>query len=168
MTFFGITALGPPNPLQAGLTSALGLTVFSDEEFEAAFHKMDKDGSGTITPDEVEDLLYETYGFPPLEEEVAMFMNDFDLNKDGKVTLEEFKLCLTRMREKMNEKSKQAKEYTSFNQLKADRFKHRRVNNEVQDKFKVPVTFNQSLGFHVHDQQQKEIAKQEMKPIRHC
>ena len=63
----------------------------------------------------------------------------------------------------MNEKSKQAKEYTSFNQLKADRFKHRRVNNEVQDKFKVPVTFNQSLGFHVHDQQQKEIAKQERK-----
>ena len=80
MTFFGITALGPPNPLQAGLCSALGLSVFSDEEFEAAFVKMDRDGSGAITPDEVEDLLYETYGFPPLEEEVAMFMTDFDMN----------------------------------------------------------------------------------------
>ena len=41
---------------------------------------MDKDGSQTITPDEVEDLLYETYGFPPLEDEVAMFMAEFDLN----------------------------------------------------------------------------------------
>jgi hypothetical protein len=35
---------------------------------------MDKDGSQTITSDEVEDLLHETYGFPPLEEEVEMFM----------------------------------------------------------------------------------------------
>ena len=91
MTFFGITTLGPPKPLAAGLTSALGLTVFSDEEFEAAFVKMDKDGSGAITPDEVEDLLYETYGFPPLEDEVAMFMKEFDLNQDGKVTMDEFK-----------------------------------------------------------------------------
>ena len=63
---------------------------------------MDKDGSGTITPDEVEELLTECYGFPPLEEEVEMFMTEFDLNKDGKVTIEEFKSALTRMREKMN------------------------------------------------------------------
>lgn len=98
MTFFGITQLGPPQPLAAGLTSALGLTVFSDEEFNAAFMKMDKDGSGTITPDEVEDLLFETYGFPPLEDEVAMFMSEFDLNNDGKVTFEEFNKTLGSMR----------------------------------------------------------------------
>ena len=51
---------------------------------------MDRDGSGAITLDEVEDLLHETYGFPPLEEEVNMFMQRFDTNHDGKVTLEEF------------------------------------------------------------------------------
>jgi len=61
---------------------------------------MDKDGSGFITPDEVEDLLFETYGFPPLEEEVEskhkifitclVFMKEFDLNQDGKVTWQEF------------------------------------------------------------------------------
>ena len=112
--FFGITQLGAPNPLQAGLVSALGLNVFSDEEFECAFAKMDKDGSGTITPDEVEDLLYCTYGFPPLEDEVAMFMSEFDINADGKVTLEEFKATLCRMRAKMAEKAGTAKEYTSF------------------------------------------------------
>ena len=112
--FFGITQLGAPNPLQAGLVSALGLNVFSDEEFCAAFKKMDKDGSGTITPDEVEDLLYCTYGFPPLEDEVAMFMSEFDLNQDGKVTYEEFSFTLSRMREKMNDKAGKAKEYTSF------------------------------------------------------
>ena len=75
---------------------------------------MDRDGSGTITPDEVEDLLYATYGFPPLEDEVAMFMSEFDLNQDGKVTYEEFTCVLQRMRAKMNEKAGKAKEYTSF------------------------------------------------------
>ncbi len=44
--------------------------MFNDEEFKAAFDKVDKDQSGYITSDEVESLLFETYGFPPLEDEV--------------------------------------------------------------------------------------------------
>ena len=76
----------------------IGLTVYTDEEFEAAFEKVDKDGSGFITPNEVEELLYETYGYPALEEEIQMFMEDFDSNHDGKVSKEEFKAALTRMR----------------------------------------------------------------------
>ena len=48
----------------------LGITTFSEEEFRRSFEKVDKDGSGFITANEVEDLLFETYGFPPLEEEV--------------------------------------------------------------------------------------------------
>ncbi len=44
--------------------------MFSEEEFKASFEKVDRDGSGFITADEVENLLFETYGFPPLEEEV--------------------------------------------------------------------------------------------------
>ena len=49
MSFFGITALGPPNSFSAGLVSALGINVFSEQEFEATFRRMDKDGSGAIT-----------------------------------------------------------------------------------------------------------------------
>ena len=70
MSFFGITALGPPNIFKSSLVNALGLTVYSDEEFEAAFHRVDKDQSGFITPTEVEELLYETYGYPAHEEEI--------------------------------------------------------------------------------------------------
>ena len=46
-----------------------------------------------------------------------MFMEDFDANSDGKVSLEEFKNALTRMREALGKKDSAAKEYTSFNQL---------------------------------------------------
>ena len=44
--------------------------MFTEEEFKSSFEKVDKDGSGFITANEVEDLLFATYGFPPLEEEV--------------------------------------------------------------------------------------------------
>lgn len=101
--------------------------MFSDEEFESTFHRVDKDGNGSITPDEVEILLTETYGFPPLEEEVKMFMEEFDLNQDGRVTLQEFKSSLIRMRQKMDERAAQGREYTSATQMREDRFKHRRM-----------------------------------------
>ena len=79
-----------------------GITVYSDEEFEEAFKRVDRDNSGFITSNEVEELLYETYGYPPLEEEVKMFMEEFDANHDGKVSLEEFKNALNRMRKNLD------------------------------------------------------------------
>ena len=35
-----------------------GITVYTDEEFDAAFAKVDRDNSGYITANEVEELLY--------------------------------------------------------------------------------------------------------------
>jgi len=151
MSFFGITALGPPNQFQTALVNALGINVFSEEEFKASFERVDKDHSGYITSEEVETLLFETYGFPPLEDEVKLFMEEFDVNHDGKVTWEEFHATLVRLREKVNSKAKGAKEYTSFNKMRDDRYKHRRMGGEIQDKYKIPLTFNQSVGFHHKD-----------------
>ena len=105
MTFFGVTQLGVQNSFKSSLVNALGFSVYSIEEYQAAFKKLDKDGSGFITPDEVEDLLFETYGFPPIEEEVELFMKEFDLNEDGKVSWEEFTLSMERIKAKMDEKS---------------------------------------------------------------
>ena len=54
MSFFGITALGPPNQFKSSLVNALGLNVYSDEEFQEAFRKVDTNNNGFITKDEVE------------------------------------------------------------------------------------------------------------------
>ena len=132
MSFFGITALGPPNIFKSSMINALGLNVYTDEEFEAAFKRVDKDSSGYITKDEVEELLYETYGYPALEEEVKMFMEDFDANHDGKVSLDEFKAALSRMRETLKGQDTAAKEYTSFNKMAGDRYKHIRMDRNLE------------------------------------
>lgn len=95
-------------------------------------------------------------------------MEEFDTNKDGRVSWEEFRAALGRMKEKVSQKAGNAKEYTSAKQLREDRFKHRRMNNELQDKYKVPMTFNQSVGFFHKDEIQKDITKQNRYPINKC
>ena len=148
MSFFGITALGPPNIFKSSMVNALGLNVYTDEEFETAFQKVDKEGSGCITTAEVEELLYETYGYPALEEEVKMFTETIEANHEGgKVSLEEFKVCLGQMREQLKGMDNAAKEYTSFNKMNGDRYKHIRMEKNLESKYKVPLTFNQSIGF---------------------
>ena len=52
----------------------------------------------------MEDLLFETYGYPALEEEVKLFMDYFDANHDGKISLDEFKTALTNMRNDLGKK----------------------------------------------------------------
>ena len=91
-----------------------GINVYTDEEFEEAFKRVDKDNSGFITSNEVEELLYETFGYPALEDEIKMFMDEFDANNDGKVSLEEFKAALTRMRTNLDAKKDCGKEYKSY------------------------------------------------------
>ena len=101
--------------------------MYTDQEFEEAFKRVDRDNSGYITSNEVEELLYETYGYPALEEEIKMFMEEFDANQDGRVSMEEFKQALHRMRENLDKKKDVAKEYTSFTKMNADRYKHIRM-----------------------------------------
>ena len=134
----------------------------------AAFEKVDKDKSGYITPNEVEELLFETYGYPALEEEIKMFMEDFDSNHDGKVSLEEFKTALCRMRDILKGKNNAGCEYTSHVKYSEDRFKHTRMANELEDKYKVPLTFNQSIGFKVTDPRNNDLIKMERHPIVLC
>ena len=52
--------------------------------------------------------------------------------------------------------------------MKDDRFKHARMNKDVTDKYKLPMTAAQTNGFYVKDKQQQEIAKQTCYPVRKC
>ena len=45
MAFFGLTALGAQNPFAAQSKSYAYLNIFDEEEFKAAFDKVDKAGT---------------------------------------------------------------------------------------------------------------------------
>ena len=52
--------------------------------------------------------------------------------------------------------------------MREDRFKHRRLQGEVTEKYKLPMTSNQKNGFYLKDEQQQEIAKMTRYPVRKC
>lgn len=147
MSFFGITSLGPQNSFKSHLINAIGLTIYSLEEFKTAFERIDRDRSGYIEIEEVQALLRETYGVEPLDEEVTMFMLEFDSNSDGKITWEEFTQALDRIRGDLEEKSKRAVEVTSFEILNYRRRKHIRAEQDPTEKYRKPLTFGQTYGF---------------------
>ena len=68
----------------------------------------------------------------------------------------------------MNKNANKAREYTSFNKMKDDRFKHKRMDFNLQEKYKLPLTFNQSVGFQHMDETQKTITMQKKYPINKC
>ncbi|KAA0196995.1 Calmodulin [Fasciolopsis buskii] len=55
------------------------------------FRRLDRDGNGVVSRAELENGL-QAAGVPP--KSVDRVMNDLDLNKDGKITLNEYKLAL--------------------------------------------------------------------------
>jgi Ca2+-binding EF-hand superfamily protein len=59
MAFFGLTQVGPQNQFQAAVLDAMDITLFSEEEFRAAFTKLDRDRSGFIETGEVRPPLCE-------------------------------------------------------------------------------------------------------------
>jgi len=164
MTHFGITALGAPNSFQSGLCSALGINVFAEEEFAATFRRYAAE-DGCINSSQVEDLLHDTFGFPPLEEEVVMISEKLE---GDRVSWAQFWAVIEELQRTTKSKAGCAKEYTSYEKMRQDRFKNIRMNTELQNKYKVPLTSAQSYGFYTNDAQQMEISKQVSFPVVHC
>ena len=72
------------------------------------------------------------------------------------------------MRQGLANKDGAAKEYTSYNAMFSDRYKHVRMGQNLEQKYKVPMTFNQSIGFKVEDPRNKDLIKMERHPIVLC
>ena len=95
-------------------------------------------------------------------------MSKFDLNQDGKVTWDEFRFVLNKLKEEFSQVSGNAKEYTSWEKMRSDRYKHIRMKKDLQDKYKMPMTSSQGIGFLTKDEQLKEISKMVSFPIHQC
>ncbi|THD27156.1 Calmodulin [Fasciola hepatica] len=72
----------------------------STDELLRIFQRLDRDGNGVISRNELEKGL-QAAGVPP--KSVERVMNDLDLNRDGQITLKEYRLALGLTNEPMDE-----------------------------------------------------------------
>lgn len=156
MSFFGLTSLGSQNPFKSALIDAIGLKVYTKEEFQQAFNRIDKDKSGYIEITEVGELLKETYGIEPLEIEVDMFMQEFDENRDGKISWQEFESTLNNIVGNLEEKASQAGKNKSYEEWMFRRRKHIRNDVTPHEVYKKPLTYGQGYGFFDYDRVRKQ------------
>mmetsp|Transcript_20461 Transcript_20461/g.72356 ORF Transcript_20461/g.72356 Transcript_20461/m.72356 type:complete len:186 (-) Transcript_20461:195-752(-) len=153
MAFFGLTQLGTQSAFAATIVENLGITVFSDEELRKAFDKLDKDGSATIEGAEFDNFLREVYRGPPPEGARAKLMAEFDVDRDGKVTWDEFRITVQRLRNKEErerkeeEKTTESHEFRTASEMRESMRRHKRVPREPNQKFVVPVTTSQAVGW---------------------
>ncbi|VDN16198.1 unnamed protein product [Dibothriocephalus latus] len=68
---------------------ALNISSQPMDAWKEMFEDLDKDGSGTLTADELKEFLRQT-GSEDLQETVDNWMEDYDTNKDGKLSYQEF------------------------------------------------------------------------------
>ena len=118
------------------------ISAVSKDDFFAAF-RMIAGGAGTITPDQVRDVLYEA-GAPPQEgPELDEFLHQFE--GMDKINLENFEDALDEYNSRQS--TRPAKQYVSVGKLKDDRIKHRRCEGATHEKMHAPITSNQEYGF---------------------
>ena len=72
----------------------------SVEEFKSAFDRLDVDNSGYIEAREIDGLLADVYDGAAPAFEVKTFLRFFDVNRDGKISWEEFERGLGAMNAK--------------------------------------------------------------------
>lgn len=65
------------------------LTPEEISEFREIFNLVDKDGGGTITKDELGELM-DTLGIETTAEELELMINEIDSSGDGHIDFEEF------------------------------------------------------------------------------
>jgi len=163
---FGVTALGPANPFTVNHLSALGVMHFSDEEFLDAFKLLEPQGDA-IDKKQVFELLNTVYGFEPMPEEVDLFVNQFCLAEEGTLTWAEFHKGIDEMRTKLAGVTDNATQYTSAADLRADRFKHRRVEHGPMNKFKASMTTGQDIGWHEEEVFNERFPRQSCNETRY-
>ena len=70
------------------------ITDYRAKSTPVLFKRLDKDGDGQITAAEVQECSFKAFGFQMTEDEARTFFAKVDVNNDGKISFEEFKLFL--------------------------------------------------------------------------
>ena len=119
------------------------ISAVSKEDLFAAF-RMIAAAEGTITQEQIRDVLYEAMGAPAHEgPELDEFLQLF--NGMNRINMETFEDMLDEFNSRHS--TRPAKQYISLGKLKDDRIKHRRCTGSSHEKMHAPITTNQEYGW---------------------
>eukprot|EP00929_Paragymnodinium_shiwhaense_P034318 TRINITY_DN1869_c0_g1_i1.p1 TRINITY_DN1869_c0_g1~~TRINITY_DN1869_c0_g1_i1.p1 ORF type:complete len:179 (+),score=69.86 TRINITY_DN1869_c0_g1_i1:86-622(+) len=163
-----VTALGPRDPFKANLLSALGIMHFSNEEIKETYEHMLGAGSN-IEKSRVFELLKTAYGFEPMPEEMGLFVAEMKLEDEStpELTWEEFQEGMDIIRETLGGVAKNATEFGSYEDMRAERYKHTRMRKEPMDKYKAPMTTQMQIGWHEEEVFNERFPKQSCDETRY-
>eukprot|EP00743_Colponemidia_sp_Colp-15_P002865 GILK01003103.1.p1 GENE.GILK01003103.1~~GILK01003103.1.p1 ORF type:complete len:180 (+),score=17.39 GILK01003103.1:54-593(+) len=151
-SFFGLTALGPDSVFSQGLFKAISLTAFDDREYERGFQQVAGPNAG-IAKAQIAQLLNIVYSYPPLEEELQFLLELLEHKADDEViTCAEFVDCIHAVGDALEDRSKAAKEFTSWNDFRNTLYRHRRLIHAPSERFKFPITAGQEYGWYSQKQ----------------
>ena len=91
------------------MAAVFELKGYTDTELTTAFRRVDTDRSGYIVAAELRDLLREVLSKEPSDYQVRTLMSFFDDNKDGRISLAEFKRGMSQVGDHMLKQVKSAK-----------------------------------------------------------
>jgi len=155
MAFFGLTALGAQNPFDVQSKTYALLCIFEVEEFQEAFEKIDKAGTGHIAITDLAELLKIVYHGPAPDPEYQLFLEKLG-GKDRETTImwEEFgrayhNLCqwIADKEAASNDGIGAAANYVSYDDMEQSKKKHIRLNYGPKDKLISPLTAVQEIGW---------------------
>jgi len=163
-----VTALGPRDPFKANLLSALGVMHFTNEEIKETYEQL-LGADAPIEKTRVFELLKTAYGFEPMPEEMGLFVSELHLEDESEPTLtwEQFENGMDIIRETLGGVAKNATEFTSYEDMRAERYKHTRMRKEPMDKYKAPMTTNMQIGWHEEEVFNERFPKQSCEETRY-
>eukprot|EP00928_Gymnodinium_smaydae_P067773 TRINITY_DN5076_c2_g1_i1.p2 TRINITY_DN5076_c2_g1~~TRINITY_DN5076_c2_g1_i1.p2 ORF type:complete len:200 (-),score=59.87 TRINITY_DN5076_c2_g1_i1:165-695(-) len=162
-----VTALGPADPFKTNLLSALGIMHFTNDEIKDTYKEVVGEGN-PIDKAQIFNLLKKAYGFEPMPEEMGIFVNQFAIDEPGELTWDELVEGMNQIRETLDGVSKNAAEFTSYGDMRDERFKHTRMRKDPMDKYKAPMTDSQTIGWHEEEVFNERFAKTSCEETRYA
>mmetsp|Transcript_1374 Transcript_1374/g.2323 ORF Transcript_1374/g.2323 Transcript_1374/m.2323 type:complete len:203 (-) Transcript_1374:167-775(-) len=153
--FFGLTALGAPDPFHNNLVDTVMIDIFTDDDLTSAFRKSCWDDDRVFVPDFLKALYRGEFPHPEMEKLFDALaergVNARDGDAVGEAMLVEAVGLLRDISQQQISDSVYgvgaASEYSSSALMRGHRFKHQRLKDHPGDKYAEPVTTSMAVGW---------------------
>eukprot|EP00615_Pteridomonas_danica_P009318 CAMPEP_0114346798 /NCGR_PEP_ID=MMETSP0101-20121206/13361_1 /TAXON_ID=38822 ORGANISM="Pteridomonas danica, Strain PT" /NCGR_SAMPLE_ID=MMETSP0101 /ASSEMBLY_ACC=CAM_ASM_000211 /LENGTH=200 /DNA_ID=CAMNT_0001483669 /DNA_START=77 /DNA_END=679 /DNA_ORIENTATION=+ len=172
--FFGLTALGAPDPWHNKLHDTVMIDIFTEEDVRSSFARTELPSGGVVIEEFLEDLYHGEYPGHELDRLNQFFEEKGGDARSGPVFLDLLVEAIDSLRNvSANQISESVytagdgSEFTSNKLMREQRFKHSRLKRDPDTKYCEPVTTSMAVGW-TAPPELTEVLKPEHHPKKSC